>query len=278
MNCWPCFEAIPVIINGSSNRCVWWWTQHLESKDNDRVRIKESHGLRSESVRGMLEEMQTMAAGTDCRNFFYQMNLNLAPGEELMEQQWDRIRQIAEKQHRLEGQPYFVIEHVKHGRPHPHYVYLRVNLETGLTISDSHDARKNHAIAREVEREFGLQKTIGPYDLEPGMQRPKRGPKRWESYRAAQSGLSIEDIEAQLTRLRQQCDSGKAFHAGLEREGYILALGDDYRQRRGRARLGAASQHENQRPERVHARGGPRGPAGYRPGAGDAATADYQPA
>ena len=60
-----------MIVNGSSDRCVWWWTQHLESEDNDKVRIVKSYGLRSETIRDMLEEMQEMAAGTDCQNFFY---------------------------------------------------------------------------------------------------------------------------------------------------------------------------------------------------------------
>jgi hypothetical protein len=30
-----------------------------------------------------------------------------------------------------------------------------------------HDARKNHAIAREIKRELGLEKVTGPYDREP---------------------------------------------------------------------------------------------------------------
>ena len=113
-----------------------------------------------------------------------------------------------------------------HTHEHPHYIYFRVDLETGMTISDSYDARKNHAIAREIERELGLQKVIGPYDHEPGTPRPKRAPKRWESYRADQSGISIEDIEAEIAPLRQESENGQQFKAALESHGYILALGD----------------------------------------------------
>jgi hypothetical protein len=215
-----------VIVNGSSNRCVWWWTQHLESEKNEKVRIAQTHGLRGENIRDMLEEMRTLAAGTDCQNFFYQMNLNPAPHEHLTEKEWDQAREIAEKKHGLEGQPYFMVVHTKHGREHPHYIYFRVNLETGKTISDSHDARKNHAIAREIERELGLQKVIGPYDRDRDGTRPERAPKRWEMYRADQSGITIESIEAELAQLRPQCDKGKAFHAALDRHDYILARGD----------------------------------------------------
>jgi hypothetical protein len=215
-----------VIVNGSSNRCVWWWTQHLESEKNEKVRIAQTHGLRGENIREMLEEMRALAAGTDCQNFFYQMNMSLAPHEHLTEKQWDQAREIAEKKHGLEGQPYFVVVHTKHGREHPHYIYFRVNLETGKTISDSHDARKNHAIAREIERELGLQKVIGPYDREPDKGRPERAPKRWEMYRADQSGITIESIEGELAQLRPLCGNGKAFHAALDRHDYILARGD----------------------------------------------------
>ena len=86
-----------MIINGSSNRCVWWWTQHLESETNDKVRVGQSRGLRSDTVYEMLCEMETMAAGTECRNFFYQMNVNPFPGERLTPEQWDRLREVAEK-------------------------------------------------------------------------------------------------------------------------------------------------------------------------------------
>jgi MobA/VirD2-like, nuclease domain len=215
-----------VIVNGSSNRCVWWWTQHLESEVNEKVEIVKSNGLRGETIRDMLEEMQAMSSGTACENFFYQINMNPRPGERPTPEQWDRARKIAEKEHGLEGQPYFMVMHTKHGREHPHFIYFRVNLETGKTISDSYDARKNHAIAREIERELGLQKVIGPYDREPGTPRPERGPTRWEMYRGMKTDLDPRDVTAELTELRQQCDNGKAFQAALELRGYILAQGD----------------------------------------------------
>src|SRR6202044_2744103 len=109
MNCWRSFEVIQVIINSSSNRCVWWWARHLESEDNDKVRLVKSEGLRTDNIHDMLQEMVDLAAGTKCENPFYQMNFNPARDEQLTEEQWDRVREIAEKKHGLEGQPYFVV-------------------------------------------------------------------------------------------------------------------------------------------------------------------------
>jgi len=215
-----------VIINGSSNRCVWWWTQHLESEENDKVRVAKSFGLRSDNIHDMLEEMMDLAQGTRCENPFYQMNFNPAPGEHLTEKDWDQARQIAEKKHGLEGQPYFMVMHVKYGREHPHFIYSRIDLENMRAISDSKDARKNHAIAREIERELGLQKVIGPYDREPGTPRPPRAPKKYEMYRDKQHGLDTRDITAEVTELRQQSENGKAFQAALESHGYQLVTGN----------------------------------------------------
>jgi hypothetical protein len=214
-----------VIVNGSSNRCVWWWAQHLQSEENDNVRIVKTYGLRSSDIYDMLKEMMDLARGTKCENAFYQMNLNPGPSEHLTEKDWERAREIAEKHHGLEGQPYFMVMHTKYGREHPHFIYSRIDLQNMRAISDSNDARKNHAIAREIEREFGLQKVIGPYDLEAGMPRPPRAPKKYEMYRDKQHGLDTRDIQAEVTELFQQSRNGPEFKAALEQNGYELVTG-----------------------------------------------------
>jgi hypothetical protein len=215
-----------VIVNGGSYRAVQWWANHLQSQDNDRVRIVESYGLRSEEILDMLREMEAPAQGTRCENFFYQMNLNPAPGEKLSEKDWHKVREIAEKHHGFEGQPYFVVEHVKHGRGHQHIVWSRIDLENMRAISDSNDARRNHAIAREIEWKLGLQQTVGPYDREPGSPRPKRAPERWEMYRGMKTGLDPRDIKAEVTELFQQSANGRELQAALEQHGYVLVKGD----------------------------------------------------
>jgi hypothetical protein len=170
--------------------------------------------------------METLAHGTRCENFFYQMNLNPARGEVLSPEEWERAREIAEKQHGLEGQPYFVVEHVKHGRPHQHIVWSRISVETGKTISDSNDARKNHAIARAIENEMGLEKVISPYDREEGQPRPPRAPKSWEMYRGMKTGIDPRDIATEVTELYLESRNGPEFQAALEQHGYQLVKGD----------------------------------------------------
>jgi hypothetical protein len=215
-----------VIVNGSSNRCAGWWGSHLESDENDSVRLVKSWGLRSNTIPGMLQEMMDLTVGTNCRNGFYQINMNPAPGEVFTEDKLERARQIVEQRHGLEGQAYFIVVHVKNGREHPHLVYSRIRLETMTAISDSHGAHKNHAIARQIEREFGWRKVTGPLDHAPETPRPKRAPKPWEMRRDKKHGLDTRDIAAEVTRLCQQSETGKAFEAALEAHGYQLVTGN----------------------------------------------------
>jgi hypothetical protein len=215
-----------MIANGGSYRNARWWANHLKARENDRAEVVASYGLRSDNIPDMLREMEALAQGTRCENYFYQMNLNPVGNEQLTEQQWDRAREIAEKHHGFEGQAYFVVEHVKNGRLHHHIVWSRVDLETMRAISDSHDARTNHAIARRIEWELGLQKVTGPYDREPGEPRPKRAPKPWEMYRGMKTGLDPRDIAAEVTELFHQSGSGREFQQALEAHGYMLVQGD----------------------------------------------------
>jgi hypothetical protein len=214
-----------VIVNGSSNRCAGWWGPHLESDENESVRLVKSWGLRSNTIPGMLQEMMDLTIGTGCRNGFYQINMNPAPGEVFTEDKLERARQIVEQRHGLEGQAYFIVVHIKNGREHPHLVYSRIRLETMTAISDSHGAYKNHAIARQIEREFGWRKVTGPLDRAPETPRPKRAPKPWEMRRDKQQGRDTRNIAAEVTRLRQQSETGKAFEAALEAHGYRLVTG-----------------------------------------------------
>jgi hypothetical protein len=221
------------ITNGASYRCVWWWTQHFEDdKENVRTEIVASKGLASENIHDLLCEIQTIAEAArpdDARwkNFMSVFDISPHPGKQPTEQQWDRMRQIIEEERGLKGEVYFMVEQEKaDGRIHRHLIELRIDLETGRAIPDNWDAPKMHAASRRICEEFGWERTPRPFDKDREGPRPERAPKRWESYRAMQSGLKIEDIEAEVTALRQESDNGQAFKAALEEHGYILAQGD----------------------------------------------------
>jgi len=219
-----------IILNGASYRCVWWWTQHFEDDvENVRTEIIKSEGLASEDIRDKMLEMQLMAEGTRCKNFMWIADLSPSPGvsRRFSAAEWERARAIAEKFRGLEGQAYFVIEQEKaDGRIHRHAIWSRVDVETGRARPDGWDSEICHAASKAIREELGLQPLPSPFDKDREGPRPKRAPKRWEMYRGMKSGLDPRDITAQVTELYHQSDNGRAFHAALEQQGYVLARGD----------------------------------------------------
>jgi hypothetical protein len=73
-----------MIISGGS-RCNWrFFARHLtNSRENDEVRVTEVRGLTSQTVLEALREMDAVASGTRCKNFFYHANINPRYGETL---------------------------------------------------------------------------------------------------------------------------------------------------------------------------------------------------
>jgi hypothetical protein len=217
-----------MIINGASYRCIWWWEHHFgDDKENVRTEIVQSQGLASDTIGGMIREMYAMSLGTEVKNFMWICDISPAPDKAVTEKDRDRFRQVIEQQRGLEGQPGFMIEQEKaDGRKHYHLIKFRIDLETGKAISDSLDAKICRTASRQICEEMGWERNISPFEKDREGPRPKRAPKRYESYRAMKSGLTIKDIEAEVTEVRQESENGQDFKATLESHGYILARGD----------------------------------------------------
>ena len=129
---------MPIIINGGSYRAGGWWAQHLQNGEkNERVQVVEFAGLTAATVPAAFREMEGVAAGTKCRNYFYQANINPREDEKLTPAQWREAIDTLEKNLGLTGQPRFVIEHEKKGRVHRHVVWSRIDPERMVAISDS---------------------------------------------------------------------------------------------------------------------------------------------
>jgi hypothetical protein len=219
-----------VIINNAGSRCdVDFWTKHLENDEkNERAELKQIRGLRADTLREALEQMQEVSRDHPrLKNFMYHADFNPREHDRLSEDQWERAFEIFEKERGIPaGQQRIVFEHEKEGRVHRHVIWLRLNLETMRASPDGLDWKIAHTASRKIANELGLQKVIGPLDREPGTPRPPRGPKAWEMYRGMITGLDPRDVTAELTMLREQSDGGKAFQAAFELRGYILAQGD----------------------------------------------------
>ncbi len=218
---------MPIIINGASRRAGAWWANHLTNKErNERVELIEMRGVAAETVSGAFKEMEALAIGTKCDNYFYQANINPRADEHLTPEQWVEAVDTLERNLGLSGQPRFVIEHEKDGRTHRHVVWSRVDVEHQRAISDSFTAPIHERTSRELESAFGLEPGRSILVADRDFERPERGPEKWERFRGERHGIDPEQITAELTGLWQNSDSGQSFKSAIEERGYILAQGD----------------------------------------------------
>ena len=219
---------MPIIINGGSRGAGGWWSKHLgNAETNERVEVLEYRDLSATDMREAFREMEALAVGTKCDNYFYQANINPRADEVLTPAQWREAVDTLERNLGLTGQPRFVVQHEKEGRVHQHVVWSRIDVENGVAISDSLTARIHESTSRELEIKFDLEHGKSILVPDRDFDRPDRRPKKWETFRGAQTGIDPEEMKAELAALRQRCDSGTSFRAALEESGaYVLARGD----------------------------------------------------
>ena len=208
---------------------VDFWANHLiNTEENERAELIEIRDLNAGNVREALEEMQRLARQNPrVKNFMHHADFNPRRDKVLTDIERDRAFEIYEEQRGIpKNQPRIVMEHVKNGRRHWHVIWYRLD-ENGRAFSDSLSAKVAHEAAREIEKELGHEKVIGPYDLEQGTPRPpRRDLKPWEMLRGMKTGIDKRDVKAEMTGLRQQCATGIEFQEAFERHGYVLARGD----------------------------------------------------
>ena len=216
-----------MIINGGSRSNGAFFSKHLlRADENERVSVVEMRDLRAETVPDAFREMQDVASGTQCKNFFYHANMNTRANEVLTPEQWQHATNTLEHQLGLDGQPRFIVEHEKEGRIHRHVVWSRIDADSMTAISDSQNYRAHELAATELEKTFGHEATTRALTRDETTERPEPNVKDWESFRAKDSGIDPKAVKAEVTELWQQADSGSAFAAALDDRGYILTKGD----------------------------------------------------
>jgi hypothetical protein len=222
-----------MIISGGSRGNWRFFSKHLmNGRDNERVKTIEFRGVgNADNVLDAFREMDAVASGTRCQNFFYHADINPREDEHLTPEQWEKAVDTLEKHLGLEGQPRFVVEHEKVGkdgesRVHRHVIWSRIDVDTMTARSDSLTYRKHEQAAREIERDCGLEPVESVLVKDRDKERPARRPKNWEKFRGTKSGLDPEQVQAEVTALWEQSDNGATFRAALKENGYILCKGD----------------------------------------------------
>lgn len=214
-----------MIINGGSRSNWRFFAKHLvKTEENEHVHVVDIRGLAAENVMEAFREMDALASGTRCKNFFYHANINPRADEVLTPEQWDKAVDTLESNLGLEGHSRFVVEHEKEGRAHRHVIWSRIDTDSMTAVSDSKNYAAHEHTARALEEEFGHVVVQGAHGHDG--KRPERGHDNWETFRGDRSGIDPKTVKVELSELWQQADSGKAFAAALDERGYVLCKGD----------------------------------------------------
>jgi hypothetical protein len=215
-----------MVIKGKARGGPVKLADHLEKgKENERITLIGIHGLAGRDIEGALIEMDALGHGKLERTL-YSASINVGYRDAMPEKNWEVSRQALLTAFGAQDQPYIEIEHEKKGRIHRHIVFPMWDVEAGRGISDSHNYRRHEEVARGLERQFGHERVQGAHVERDGVERPDRTPTQAEMQQAKRSGITPEEAKELGTQLWQTTDSGKAFSAGLEDHGWMLARGD----------------------------------------------------
>lgn len=216
-----------MIINGGSRRNGAFFRKHLTNGEhNERVTVCELRNLAATNIADALREMEAVAMGTLCENYFYHANINPAEHETLTQEQWAVAVGTLERHLSLEDHARFVVEHQKKGRTHRHVIWSRIDVSTMRAAVMANDYAKHQAAARELEAAFGLtsvESVLGP--TRSSSPRPVRRPATWESFRGQESGIDPFAMKQTVTRLYRECRSAEEFSSRLPEYGLRLVKG-----------------------------------------------------
>jgi hypothetical protein len=216
-----------MIIKGKSRAGPIALAAHLANAEtNERVELVETRGTVAQDLRGALIEMDAYAAGTRCQKSLYHAALSPEPPHVLTSAQRSEAIDALEQKLGLNGHARLVVVHEKHERQHIHVVWSRIDLEKMRSVADSHNYRKHEEVARDLERRFGHDRVQGAHHERDGVERPNRTPSRPELRQEERTGITGNQVRAEVTRAFRSSDNAEAFKAALEDRGYILAQGD----------------------------------------------------
>jgi hypothetical protein len=175
-------------------------------------------------------DWQTLAEGTkQGRDGLYHAQISPAAVYPMTTDQWIRAADILGEELGLQDQQRVIVLHGGDDRPHIHVVWARTDIDTMKLHSDSYNYVAHEAASKRMELEFGHEFVPGKHakrDRDRQPEFPRAAMTQDECQQAERTGLDPARRRDQITALRQASDSARAFKAGLEEQGYILARGD----------------------------------------------------
>ena len=218
-----------MIVKGQSRAAPNDLARHLGRTDtNERVELVEL-GWPTKTLKGALNDWQTISEGTRGRHGLYHANIDPDARYAMTPEQWTRAVDVLDDELGLQGQPRAVVRHEKNGREHVHVVWCRTDMDTMTLRSDAMNYLAHERASLRMEQEFGHEHVPGKHakrdrEHQPDFPRSEITHDEWQQ--AERSGIDHRQRKAQVTALYEASDTGPAFKAALEDAGYVLARGD----------------------------------------------------
>lgn len=145
------------------------------------------------------------------------VSLSAAPGEHLTDKQWRRIARRYLRRMGFTANQYVVTRHTDTEHEHIHILINRVTMSGGV-VSDSHNYRRQEAVMREIEREFGLRAVVSSRDA------PRRAATQGEIEYALRTGQpsARQQLQQLCDAAAQGCDTFTVYVERLEAVGVEL--------------------------------------------------------
>ena len=214
-----------MIIKGGTRSGGRMLAEHLERADtNETVQVLDVRGTAADDLDGAFREMVAVASGTRCKKPLYHASINT--DEAMTPEQWRHSVETLEKALGLDDQPRAVVRHVKGGREHVHVVWSRIDAENMKAISDSNNYHRHEEVSRHLEKEFGHRQIEGVHTGDKTKPRPVAEINPAEQQQAERTGLTVEQITADIQGAWQRSHDGGSFARELGAAGYVLARGD----------------------------------------------------
>jgi hypothetical protein len=145
------------------------------------------------------------------------VSLSAAPGEHLTDKQWREISQRYLNGMDLDHNQYVITRHTDTEHEHIHILANRIRFDGSVT-SDSCDYKRQEALMREIEREYGLQRVA------PSIEAVRRAPTKGEIEAGIRTGQpsAKQQLQQLCDGAAKNCRSFTAYQERLEAAGVEL--------------------------------------------------------
>jgi len=195
----------------------------LKEQKNERAELLEMRGWNVPTLKDAFAYTEEITRATQCENPFYHVSFRAAPGEELTPEQWQHCADKLEKRLGLEDHHRALVLHTYKGETHLHVVWDRIDDRTLKAAELSFDFFKCKEVARELERELGLQK-VRNHKRED--ERELAAPSFGEDQEARRKGQDLKETRAAIREAWEKSEDGRSFAAALKERGLSLAQGE----------------------------------------------------